>query len=104
MAGRWVALAPVASLPSGGHAVFELEGRYIAVYHVGGEYHAIEDQCTHDGESLDGGEVVDHEVICPRHGARFCLRTGAALSPPAYAPVTVYPLRIAGDQLLVDLG
>ena len=104
MEPRWVAVAALADVPAGGHAVYEVDGSYIAVYHVGGEYHAIEDQCTHDGESLDGGELDGHEVICPRHGARFCLRTGRALTPPAYAPVRVYPVRTGDGQLWLDVA
>ena len=104
MASGWVAVGPQADLAAGGHAVYELDGRFIAVYRVGDEYYAIEDQCTHDGESLEGGAVEGHEVICPRHGARFCLRTGQALTPPAYAPVPVFPVRAADGQLWIDAG
>jgi len=55
----------------------------IAVARSGGAYFAIEDICTHDGAELTGGAIEGTEIICPRHGARFCLRTGEALSPPA---------------------
>ena len=104
MAGRWVAAGPLSDLAHGGRAVYEVDFRYIAVYRVGDKYHAIEDACTHDGESLDGGELDGDIVICPRHGARFCLRTGAALSPPAYAPVAVYPVRAQDGTLWIDVG
>jgi len=53
----------------------------IAVFNVDGEVYAIEDICTHDGSELTGGPVVGYEVECPRHGARFDVRTGAALCP-----------------------
>jgi 3-phenylpropionate/trans-cinnamate dioxygenase ferredoxin subunit len=65
----------------------------IAVYNLDGDYYAVEDTCTHDGGDLAGGEVFGFEVECPRHGARFDLRTGAALSAPAYTPTTVFPVR-----------
>ncbi len=104
MSGRWIGLCSVAEVIDSGHAVREIEGRYIAVYHVGGSFYAIADECTHDGGSLDDAAVEGLEVICPRHGARFCLRTGAALSPPAYTPVATYPVRTSGDRLEVDLG
>jgi 3-phenylpropionate/trans-cinnamate dioxygenase ferredoxin component len=104
MSQRWVGLCEAAEVIRHGRAVHEVEGRYIAVYHVAGSFYAIADECTHDGGSLEGAEVEGLEVICPRHGARFCLRTGAALSPPAYAPVAAYPVRTSGDRLEVDLG
>src|ERR1700759_4932064 len=65
------------------------------------EYFAIEDVCTHDGAELTGGEIEGDEIICPRHGARFCLRTGAALTPPAYEPVRVFPTRIDDGRLWI---
>jgi len=64
---------------------------------------AIEDRCTHDGEALGGGEVEDCEIICPRHFARFCLKTGEPLSPPAYEPVHTYPVRTENGRVLVQI-
>ena len=86
----WVPVAPAASIPPGDYATVELAGGFVAVFNVGGEFFAIDDVCTHDGGGLAGGAVEDHQVVCPRHGARFCLRTGAALTPPAYEAVRRY--------------
>jgi len=65
----------------------------IAVYNIDGQLYAIEDICTHDGGDLAGGEVFGFEVECPRHGARFDLRTGAVTRPPAYEPIASFPVR-----------
>lgn len=67
----------------------------IAVYNIDGMLYAIEDRCTHDDGDLAGGEVHGFEVECPRHGARFDVRSGAALCPPAYEPVACFPVREA---------
>jgi 3-phenylpropionate/trans-cinnamate dioxygenase ferredoxin component len=67
----------------------------IAVYNIDGALYAIEDRCTHDDGDLAGGEVHGFEVECPRHGARFDVRSGAALCPPAYEPVACFPVREA---------
>jgi 3-phenylpropionate/trans-cinnamate dioxygenase ferredoxin subunit len=90
----WLPIAPTASIPPGEFAQSEINGTLVAVFNVGGEFYAIDDVCTHDGGGLTGGAVEDDVVICPRHGARFCLRTGAALSPPAYEPVRTYETRV----------
>jgi 3-phenylpropionate/trans-cinnamate dioxygenase ferredoxin component len=75
--------------------------KMIAVVRSGGAYFAIEDVCTHDGAPLTGGEIEGDEIICPRHGARFCLRTGEALTPPAYEPVRVFATKIEDGHLWV---
>jgi len=100
---RWLDVAAASDLPRGEHRVYEVDGRFVAVYDVDGELFAIEDLCTHDGSPLASGLVDDHEVICPRHGARFCLRTGAALGPPAYAPVATFPVRRGDGRLWLGL-
>ena len=73
----------------------------IAVFNVDGAYYAIEDVCTHDGGILTGGTVEGAEVECPRHGARFSLTTGEALSPPAYEPVPTFPVRVEQGMVQV---
>jgi 3-phenylpropionate/trans-cinnamate dioxygenase ferredoxin component len=78
--------------------------RMVAVARSGGEFFAIEDVCTHDGAELTGGTIEGAEIICPRHGARFCLRTGAALTPPAYEPIRVFETKIDDGRLWVRAG
>ena len=90
----WIRVAPAADIAPGDYASVEVDGVFVAVFNVDGEFFAIDDVCTHDGGGLAGGEIEDHQVSCPRHGARFSLRTGAALSPPAYEPVKSYPTRV----------
>ncbi|HMN43375.1 MAG TPA: non-heme iron oxygenase ferredoxin subunit [Povalibacter sp.] len=90
----WIAVGPADSIASGDYAQLEIDGALVAVFNIHGTFYAIEDVCTHDGGELAGGALDGDVVICPRHGARFCLRTGAALTPPAYEPVRTYPTRI----------
>ena len=98
---KWIDAGPAEDLRDG-HAVSIAAGRHmIAVARSGGAYFAIEDICTHDGAELTGGAIEGTEIICPRHGARFCLRTGEALSPPAYEPVRVFATKIEGGHLWV---
>lgn len=102
--GHWVAVAAAAMIAPGDYASVEVDGSFVAVFNVGGEFLAVDDLCTHDGGGLAGGAVEGDQVICPRHGARFCLRTGRALSPPAYEPVRSYPTRVNGGIVEVLAG
>ena len=97
----WVAVAKVGELAPGTHRVVDVDGASVAVFNVGGEYYAIEDVCTHDGGQLTGGTVEGDQVVCPRHGARFCIRTGAALSAPAYEPTAKFPVRVDNGVIQV---
>lgn len=98
----WLPVAKVAEIPDGDYAQIEVDGTLVAVFNVGGKFYAIDDICTHDGGELAGGAMDGEVVICPRHGARFCLRTGAALSPPAYEPVRTYEIRIHDDVVEIE--
>lgn len=97
----WIDVASVAELIAGTHRVVEADDVQIAVFNVDGEYHAIEDVCTHDNAPLANGSVQNGEIICPRHGARFCLRTGKALCAPAYEAVTIFPTRVENGTVQV---
>ena len=90
----WIPVAPVAGFPAGEWRVAVADGTAIVVFNVDGGFHAIENVCTHDGGELTGGAVEGTEIICPRHGARFCVKTGEALTAPAYEPTARFPTRV----------
>ena len=98
---EWIDVGAEDSLKPGAFEVVESGDTFIAVFNIDGTYYAIEDVCTHDGAELAGGPIEGDEVICPRHGARFCLRTGAALTPPAYDDVTVFAVRVENGRIQV---
>lgn len=97
----WTRVARTEAFPPGSSRMIEVEGARIAVFNVDGNYYAIEDLCTHDNGDLAGGEVKGCEIVCPRHGARFDLRTGAVTAPPAYEPVAVFPVRVVDGWIEV---
>ena len=100
-AANFVTVAKVGEIPSGGVKIVRRDDREIAVFHLDGAYYAMDDVCTHDGGPVAEG-IIDGDVIeCPRHGARFDIRSGAALSMPATAPVPTYPVRVEGDEIQV---
>jgi 3-phenylpropionate/trans-cinnamate dioxygenase ferredoxin subunit len=90
----WIRIAAVGEIAPGGCKVADVDGTTVAVFNVGGEFFALEDVCTHDGGELASGAIEGDQVICPRHGARFCIRSGEALSAPAYEPTAKLPLRV----------
>ena len=96
---RFVTVAKTSEIPPGSREVFDVEGYYIAVFNVGGKYYAIEDVCTHDDGPLAEGELYGFEIECPRHGARFDIRTGVVLRMPAVIPVQAFPVQVAGDEI-----
>ena len=98
---RWIDAGAVSAWRDGETRSIVAGRRMIAIVHTNGQFYAIEDICTHDGAELSGGAIDGTEIICPRHGARFCLRTGAALSPPAYEPVKVFVTKIEANRLWI---
>lgn len=100
----FVKVATRSTLPAGDKVLTEIDGRPIALFNVDGSYFAIDDVCTHDGGPLAEGEFVGCEVRCPRHGARFDVRTGQALCLPAVEPVTTHRVEVRGEDILVALS
>ena len=100
-ADGFVTVAKVGEIPEGGVKVVRLEDQSVAVFHVGGSYYALEDVCTHDGGPLAEGTLDGDVIECPRHGARFDVRTGAVLCLPATTPVPTYEVRVEGDDIQV---
>ena len=93
----------VGDVPPGTARVYEVGDRAIAVCNVNGELYAIDDVCTHDEGSLDQGELEGYEVECPRHGARFDVRTGEVTALPAVLPVDTFSVRVQDDDIEVEV-
>jgi nitrite reductase/ring-hydroxylating ferredoxin subunit len=99
----FVKAAKVGEIPPGHVKVVEVEGEDLALCNVEGKIYAVANVCTHDDGPLGGGYLFGHEIECPRHGARFDVRTGAVKSLPAIVPIPVYEVRIEEDDVLVNV-
>ncbi len=97
----WIDVAPERDFAPGTSRTADVDGTPVAVFHVGGGYYAIEDVCTHDGGPLAEGDLEGDVVVCPRHGARFSVKTGEVLAPPAYEDVATFEVRV--DQGVVQV-
>lgn len=101
--GKLVTVARRDEIRPGRAIVVEVEGRRIALARVDGDFYAIDDVCTHDGGPLGEGQLYGHQIECPRHGARFDVRTGKNLTLPAPLPVDTYPVRVEGELVKLQL-
>ena len=92
-------------LPPGAVKIVHAGSIAVGVYNCGGTLYAIEDRCSHDDGPLCEGEWEPDEcvAICPRHGARFDVRTGQPLTLPAYLPVDTYPVRVADGVVTIEV-
>lgn len=100
----WEKVARTADLVPGTATVVEAGGRRLALCNTGdGAFHAIDDVCTHDGGPLDQGILDGNQIECPRHGARFDVITGRALTLPAVRPVKTYPTRVTNGSVEVEV-
>ena len=100
----FVRACSVAEVAPGRALRVEVDGLDVAIVRDGEDFYAIEDECSHAAVALSEGDVEGCEIECWMHGSRFDLRTGKPLGPPATEPVPVFPVQIAGEDLLIDLG
>jgi 3-phenylpropionate/trans-cinnamate dioxygenase ferredoxin subunit len=98
----FVKVAQISDVPAGTRFWVEFEEETIVLFNVNGIYYAIVDLCTHDDGPLEDGELNGYEVECPRHGARFDIRSGAALCLPATSPVPTFQVKVVGDDIFVE--
>jgi 3-phenylpropionate/trans-cinnamate dioxygenase ferredoxin subunit len=103
-AGEFVRVCQVSDLSDPGKTLVKAGERTVVLYRVAGRWWATEDRCTHDGGRLVAGRLEGHTIVCPRHGARFDIRTGQVLSPPAAVDLAVYEVVVQGDDVLVRVS
>lgn len=99
---NYVKVAKVGDLEPGERLLIDFEDVTVALFNIADQYYCIEDLCTHDGGPVAEGELDDHVIECPRHGALFDVRDGSVLSMPAVIPVPTYEVVVDGDDILID--
>lgn len=104
MIDKFVKVCREDEMAEGSIKTFNVGDKSIALVKDDGAIYAIDDICTHDGGDLGGGDLVDGQIQCPRHGARFDLRTGEATQMPAVIGIETYEVRIEDGDVLVASG
>ena len=96
-------VADVAELPNGERLYLEIDGQPVVVFNIAGYYYAGWGVGTHEMGPLGGGEVEEHEIVCPRHGARFDVRTGEAKKLPAVEGIAAYPVKVVEGEIQIGI-
>ena len=101
---NFVRVAKTSDLSDPGRTLLEVDDRIVALFKVTGEYFCIDDVCTHDGGPLSDGKLENHAIACPRHGAKFDIRTGKALTMPATEDTVAHQVKVENGQVYVRLN
>lgn len=96
-------VAKVSDVARGRVKVVEVEGKRIALCNVNGTVYAVDDLCTHDNGPLGEGELFNDQIECPRHGARFDVKSGKVTCLPAVIPVKTYEVKIEGEEVMIKV-
>ena len=100
---EFIRVAKVSDVPDPGKQLFEVDDRLVVLCHMDGEFFCIDDVCTHDGGPLADGFLNGHQLSCPRHGAKFDIRDGRALTMPATESTASHEVKVEGDEVFVKL-
>ena len=101
MPQEFVKVAEAGSLKPGEKKLVRVADERILLCNYEGNYYAVSNTCTHENGVLSRGLLHRYEVACPLHGASFDVRTGKVLTPPAMEALTVYAVKIEGDDILI---
>lgn len=97
----WIDVCDASALANKDNIVVDVDGTEVAIFNIEGQFYAIEDVCSHDGAEIASGELNGDEIVCPRHGARFCVKTGQVKCAPAYENIDTFLVRVKDGRLEV---
>ena len=100
---EFIPVGSVEEMKEGGRLFIEIDEKSIVILNIAGNYYGIADVCSHDDGPVGEGNLEGFEIICPRHGARFDVRTGKVLALPAFVDIPAYPIRVVGDQIEIGI-
>ena len=100
---KWIDVADADGIADGEVKTFQVEAQRVAVARANGQLYAVQDLCSHDDGPLGDGDLEEYAIVCPRHGAKFDIRTGAVLAMPAAAPIATFPIMEKDGRIQVAL-
>src|SRR5512147_1556349 len=100
---EYLEIAPASELPSGERLFVEAEGKSIVIFNIANQFYAIDDVCTHDDGPLGDGDLEGYNIVCPRHGGEFDVRTGKAVQLPVVVDIAAYPVKVADGMIQVGI-
>lgn len=100
---EFVEIAPASELPNGERLFVELGDKPIVVFNIAGQYFAIGDVCSHDDGPLGDGTIEGYNIVCPRHGAEFDIRTGKVMQMPAVVDIPAYPVAVRDGMIFIGI-
>jgi 3-phenylpropionate/trans-cinnamate dioxygenase ferredoxin component len=100
---EFVSIGQATDIPPGQRLFVDIDELSIVVFNLAEKFYAIADTCSHDNHPLGEGELEGLEIICPRHGARFDIRDGKAISLPAIVDIPSYPVRVNSGEIEVGI-
>ena len=100
---EYLEIAPASELPNGERLFVEVGGQSIVIFNIAGQFFAIDDLCTHDDGPLGDGILEGYNIVCPRHGGEFDVRTGKAVQLPVVVDIAAYPVKVVDGTILVGI-
>lgn len=100
---EYLEIAPASELPNGERLFVEVGGQSIVIFNIAGQFFAIDDLCTHDDGPLGDGDLEGYNIVCPRHGGEFDVRTGKAVQLPVVVDIPAYPVKVADGMIQVGI-
>ena len=101
---NYITVAKINDVQPGKMKTFKINGKRVLIANLEGTFFATQDVCTHDNGPLGDGELIGEDVECPRHGARFNVKTGKVSALPAMLPIKTLPVKIEGDEIQIAMG
>ena len=100
---EFLEIAPASELPNGERLFVEVGGRQIVIFNIAGQLFSIGDVCSHDDGPVGEGEIEGFNIVCPRHGGEFDVKTGKAMQLPAVVDIPAYPVRVADGMIQIGI-
>lgn len=100
---EFLEIAPASELPNGERLFVEVEGKSIVIFNIADQFFAIADICSHDDGPLGDGDLEGYNIVCPRHGAEFDVRSGEVRSMPAVVDIPAYPVKVEDGMIQIGL-